>query len=77
MFGLTLPDWIVLAIYLIGTTLIGIWAARKVKSAASYFISDRKSGIWLMIFYNFGTGTHSDQAVSVAAKTYHAGASGI
>ena len=30
-----------------------------------------------MVFFNFGTGTHSDQAVSVASKTYQNGASGI
>ena len=31
----------------------------------------------MMAFFMFGSGTHSDQAVSVAAKTYRAGASGI
>jgi len=31
----------------------------------------------MMAFFMFGSGTHSDQAVSVAAKTYSSGASGI
>ena len=77
MLGITAVDWLVIVAYLVGITVIGTWAIRKVKSSASFFISDRKFGKVLMMFFNFGTGTHSDQAVSVAAKTYHVGASGI
>ncbi len=77
VFGLPLIDWLVILVYLVGITIIGVWAARRVKSSTSFFISDRKFGKLMMMFFNFGTGTHSDQAVSVAAKTYHAGASGI
>jgi len=77
LFGLPLGDWLVIAAYLAGITVIGTWAVRRVTSAATFFISDRRFGKVLMMFFNFGTGTHSDQAVSVAAKTYRAGASGI
>ena len=77
LLGLPLVDWLVIAAYLVGITAIGTWAIRKVRSAATFFISDRKFGKLLMMFFNFGTGTHSDQAVSVAAKTYNVGASGI
>jgi len=77
LLGLTHVDWLVILAYLVGITVIGTWAVRKVKSAATFFISDRGFGKVLMMFFNFGTGTHSDQAVSVAAKTYHVGASGI
>jgi len=75
--GIRIADWAVILIYLIGITIIGVWAAKKVKDAASYFIGDRKFGNWMMIFFSFGAGTHSDQAVSVASKTYTSGASGI
>ena len=75
--GVSAADWCVIVIYLAGITAVGAWALRRVKSAASFFISDRKSGKLMMMFFTFGTGTHSDQAVSVAAKTYTAGASGI
>ncbi len=75
--GLSRIDWLVIVAYLVGITLIGTWAVRKVRSAATFFISDRGFGKVLMMFFNFGTGTHSDQAVSVAAKTYNVGASGI
>jgi len=77
MLGLKLIDWAVIIVYLAGITFIGLWAAKKVRSAASFFIGDRKFGKVMMAFFMFGSGTHSDQAVSVAAKTYRAGASGI
>lgn len=77
MLGITLIDWAVIVVYLAGITAIGTWALRKVKSAASFFISDRGSGKLLMIFFSFGTGTHTDQAVTVAAKTFRTGAQGI
>jgi Na+/proline symporter len=75
--GIELIDWAVIVAYLVGITFIGLWAMKKVRSAASYFIGDRKFGKVMMAFFMFGSGTHSDQAVSVSAKTYHSGASGI
>jgi len=77
MLGITSIDWLVLLLYLVGITVIGLRARRKVKGASSFFISDRSFGKVMMTFFGFGSGTHSDQAVSVAAKTYRAGASGI
>jgi len=77
MLGVGWLDWFVVIGYLMGITAIGIWSMRRVRSSSSFFISDRKFGKWMMMFFSFGAGTHSDQAVSVAAKTYHAGASGI
>ena len=75
--GIAWADWLVLAVYLIGITLIGLWATRRVKSASSFFIGDRKFGKLAMMFFTMGAGTHSDQAVSVVSKTYRVGASGI
>ncbi|HUV67396.1 MAG TPA: hypothetical protein VMW24_26130, partial [Sedimentisphaerales bacterium] len=77
MLGLELVDWVVIAVYLLGITFIGLWAVRKVRSSASFFIGDRKFGKVMMAFFMFGSGTHSDQAVSVSAKTYSTGVSGI
>ena len=77
MLGLRLIDWAVIIVYLVGITFIGLWAVKKVRSAASFFIGDRKFGKVMMAFFMFGSGTHSDQAVSVSSKTYRAGASGI
>jgi len=75
--GVSLIDWLIIGVYLVGITILGVWMAKKVKDAASFFIGDRKFGKIMMIFFMFGAGTHSDQAVSVASKTYRAGVSGI
>jgi len=77
MLGIQLTDWVVIVVYLVGMALIGAWTVKRVTSSASFFISDRKFGKIMMMFFSFGAGTHSDQAVSVAAKTYRAGVSGI
>ena len=77
MFGIEAIDWAVIIVYLVVITFIGLWAVKKVRSAASFFIGDRKFGKVMMAFFMFGSGTHSDQAVSVASKTYQAGVSGI
>ena len=77
MLGIEPIDWAVIIIYLIGITFIGLWAVKKVSSAASFFIGDRKFGKVMMAFFMFGSGTHSDQAVTVASKTYQVGVSGI
>lgn len=75
--GLTWFDWSIVGLYLVGITYVGVRASRRVHSAANFFISDRSSGHLKMMFFSFGTGTHSDQAVGVAAKSFTSGASGI
>ena len=72
-----LIDWLVIAAYLVGVALIGLYSARKVKTSLNFFISDRNFGKLLMTFFTFGTGTNTDQAVTVASKTYTDGPSGI
>ena len=76
IFGMHWIDAAVLAAYLIGITLLGLWMARRVHSTADFFMP-RRFGKAMMIMHGFGTGTHSDQAVNVAAKTYNVGLSGI
>ena len=76
MFGLHIADVIVLIVYFIGITIVGVWAARNIKNMGDFFMP-RKFGKAMMITHVFGTGTHSDQAVSVASKTFTNGLSGI
>lgn len=76
MLGLGAPDIAVLVVYFIGITLIGIWAARLVKNMGDFFMP-RRFGKVMLVTHAFGTGTHSDQAVGVAAKTFTNGLSGI
>jgi len=74
--GLHVADILVLGIYLVGITFIGVWAARRIKNIADFFMP-RRFGKVMMITHAFGTGTHSDQAVSVASKSFTNGLSGI
>ncbi|HIE98035.1 MAG TPA: sodium:solute symporter family protein [Planctomycetes bacterium] len=76
MKGLAAADWMALGVYLIGVTLLGIWASRQVKSMSD-FVMPRRFGKLMMLMHGFGTSTHSDQAVSVASKCYSSGLSGI
>lgn len=69
-------DAIVLVVYLIGITVLGAWMGKKVSSAADYFMP-RRFGKLTMIMHAFGTGTASDQAVTVASATAKNGLSGI
>ena len=76
MLGLPVIDVIVLGLYLACITALGIWWMKSVKSIGD-FIMPRRFGKLTMMMHGFGTGTHSDQAVSVASKTYTNGLSGI
>ena len=70
-------DWVVITVYLAGITIIGLWSARLVKSPDDFFMGGRRFKKVFMLFFAFGAGTHTDQAVSVASKTYTSGLSGI
>ena len=69
-------DIAVIVLYLVGITALGIWTARRVKNLSDFFMP-RRFGKGTMIMHAFGTGTASDQAVTVAAATFKGGLSGI
>jgi len=74
--GLEKADIAVLVCYLLGITAVGVWAARRIRNLADFFMP-RRFGKAMMLMHSFGTGTHSDQAVSVASKSFTNGLSGI
>ena len=76
MLGLGITDIIVLVVYLLGITALGVWMGRRVKTMGDFFMP-RRFGKAMMITNAFGTGTASDQAVVVAAATFQHGLSGI
>ena len=77
MFGLAYADLVTLVVYLLGITALGLWMGKTIHDTTDYFVGGRRFGKLFSIFHSFGTGTHSDQAVSVVAKTYGSGMSGI
>jgi len=74
--GMHVADLAALLGYFVLIGGIGVWTARHVQTMSD-FIMPRRFGKTMMVFFGFGAGTHSDQAVAVAAKTYTNGASGI
>ena len=76
MAGLHFADLSAVAVYFSIIVAVGVWSARRVTSMDD-FVMPRRFGKVFMIFFTFGAGTHSDQAVSVASKTYTNGVSGI
>lgn len=76
MLGLHVVDIFVLVFYLLGMVAIGVWTAKKIKQSHDFFMP-RRFGKATMVMFGFGAGTHSDQAVGVASKSYTSGLSGI
>ena len=76
MSGLHVADIMVLVIYFVGITFLGFKAAKGIGSLADFFMPRKFSKV-MMIMHAFGSGTHADQAVGVASKTYTNGLSGI
>jgi len=77
MIGLKLLDFVVLTGYLLLILGIGLWSSKKIKNTGDFFMAGRRLGRFMTAMLNFGTGTHSDQAVGVISKTYEVGLAGI
>ena len=77
VFGISVLDLIVLFGYIIGITILGIWTSRNIKSTRDYFMGNRRFGKIMMIAQAFGSGTHTDQPVSVSGAAYTTGLAGI
>ena len=75
--GLHWVDWIVLIFYLLVVSFIGFWSYRRVKDLTDFFMGGRRFGKVFMMFFAFGVGTSSEQALSVAAGSFRYGLAGI
>jgi Na+/proline symporter len=76
MLGLHIADICILGLYLMGMAAIGVWTAKKIQKSSDFFMP-RRFGKAMMVMFGFGAGTHSDQAVGVASKSFSDGLSGI
>ncbi len=77
LLGMHTADWVVLAVYFVVILVVGLWSARKVTDAADFFMGGRRFGKIFMMFFAFGSGTSSDQAITVVAGTWRMGLAGI
>ncbi|MEM8814381.1 MAG: sodium:solute symporter family protein [Pseudomonadota bacterium] len=70
-------DVVVIGFYFAALTAIGLMTGRAVKSTGDFFMGGRRFGRVLMIGHAMGTGTHTDQPVTVAGASYSIGLAGI
>ena len=77
MLGLHWLDWLAVGAYFALTTWIGLRAARAVSGSSDYFMGGRRFGRAYMVAHALGTGTSTEQPVTVAGATYQLGLAGI
>lgn len=77
MFGISLTDFIVVAVYSVLMIAIGLAAMSRVKNQEDFFLGGRRFGKFLQIFAAFSQAAGSDTAVGTVTMTYRDGAGGI
>lgn len=77
LLGISFWDWLMLAIYLVGITGVGVYMVTRVKDTTDFFMAGRRQNRWFMMFFAFGAGTSGNDAVGVASRSYTSGMSGI
>lgn len=63
-------DAVVLVVYLVGTTLLGMWLGRKQRDARDYFVADRSIPWWAILFSVVATETSALTFISIPALAY-------
>src|SRR5688572_19390978 len=64
-------DVAIVVVYLIGTTLLGCWFARRQAGLASYFVGDRSMPWWLVLASIVGTVTSTVTFLSVPGLAFN------
>ena len=75
--GLHFWDLIVIVVYLLTITGIGMYTAKKVKTVGDFFLGGRKFGKFLTTARDFGLATSTDEPVVVVGKSYSIGLAGV
>ena len=66
----TALDFGVLVLYLVGTTLLGVWLGRSQKSARDYFVADKAIPWWAILFSVVATETSALTFISIPGLAY-------
>src|SRR5690242_10378093 len=64
------PDIAVVLVYVLGTTLLGTWFARRQRSLRSYLVGDRNVAWWLILISIVTTETSAVTFLSVPGVSY-------
>jgi SSS family solute:Na+ symporter len=67
------PDIAVVLVYVLGTTVLGVWFARRQRSLRTYFVGDRNVAWWLILISIVTTETSAVTFLSVPGLSYAAG----
>jgi solute:Na+ symporter, SSS family len=65
-----LLDVLVVAIYLVGTTFLGIWVGRRQRDAKDYFVAGREIPWWAVMFSVVASETSALTFISIPALAY-------
>jgi len=66
----TALDFVVLVVYLVGTTLLGIWLGRDQKDAKDYFVAGKTIPWWAILFSVVATETSALTFISIPGLAY-------
>src|SRR3954452_25040342 len=66
-------DLTIVAVYIVGTTLLGAWFTRRQKDVRTYFVGDRNVAWWLVLISIVATETSTVTFLSIPGKGYYPG----
>src|SRR5678816_1831204 len=70
MRGLNALDFLVIVVYLVGITALGIYVGRRQKDAKDYFVADRAIPWWAVLFSIVASETSALTFISVPGLAY-------
>ncbi len=68
--GFTALDFVVLLVYLLGTTALGVWLGRGQKTARDYFVAGHRIPWWAILFSVVATETSALTFISIPGLAY-------
>lgn len=77
IWGFHFWDLLVIVVYLLTITGIGMYTAKKVKTVGDFFLGGRKFGKLLTTTRDFGIGTSTDEPVVTVGQSYAIGLPGV
>src|SRR5262245_44098693 len=63
-------DLVIVAIYIVGTTILGAWFTRRQKDTRTYFVGDRNVSWWLVLISIVATETSTLTFLSIPGKGF-------
>src|SRR5262249_28167637 len=68
---LTALDVVIVVLYILGTTLLGVWFTRRQRDLQTYFVGDRNVSWWLVLVSIVATETSTVTFLSVPGTAFN------